>query len=396
MSKFSSEIVTLLSLCLNCKEPYEIRCLNNEYEIAQLVGGTRGADYIYVRDNEFFVNIKNLPKVKLTYRERLSCKRVREIYRIPKEILENKLVLSFSFGRESGYPYIHLCTSGREVIRCCPCDVLEKDDELAPRIASMFRPLGGEEGVAEWYLHVVPKMSKEILGIATRSGARGIHSGERAERLHETLHNPGFSLLMSMVLPTAQRRIQSLSTKISHVLKLFVVAKVVETLDGTSLTDKWTIEFTTNRPLAVIKSRITGKDYTIFYQPSILPHILPGFVENAPKHLVPDIVVFEGRVEGASWGELYKLIERGATPKIVVEVKTGLGYLKWEEPSYVFEQVGVYRELLKPGSMALISLKTVDPALKAKLRALGVAIFENFANEFVQAEFKKYVVKALM
>ena len=38
----------------------------------------------------------------------------------------------------------------------------------------------------------------------------------------------------------------------------------------------WIVEFTTNRLLAVNKSRATSKEYTVFYQPSILPHILPG------------------------------------------------------------------------------------------------------------------------
>jgi len=43
----------------------------------------------------------------------------------------------------------------------------------------------------------------------------------------------------------------------------------------------------------------------------------------------------------------------------------------------------------------LVSLKTVDPTLKAQLKTLGVAIFENFIDETVQEEFKRYVVKAL-
>jgi recombinational DNA repair ATPase RecF len=70
--------------------------------------------------------------------------------------------------------------------------------------------------------------------------------------------------------------------------------------------------------------------------------------------------------------------------------------LKWEEPSRVAEQVRVYKKLLRPRNAALVSLKTVDPMLKAQLKTLGVTIFENFADEAVQAEFKRYVVKALM
>jgi len=38
----------------------------------------------------------------------------------------------------------------------------------------------------------------------------------------------------------------------------------------------------------------------------------------------------------------------------------------------------------------------VNPTLKAQLKTLGVAIFENFAYKAMQEEFKRYVVKALM
>jgi hypothetical protein len=200
---------------------------------------------------------------------------------------------------------------------------------------------------------------------------------------------------MTMALTTARGRAKSLSIKISYILELFVIAKIVDALEGASLTGAWTVEFTTNTPLAVVRSRATGKEYTIFYQSSILPHILPGFVKNAPKHLVPDIAVFEGRIEGVGWGELYKLVEQGAVPKLLVEVKTGLGRLRWEKPDYAVEQVREYKRLLKPKNVALVSLKIVDPMLKAQLKALGVAIFENFADKTVQEEFKRYVIKAL-
>lgn len=63
--------------------------------------------------------------------------------------------------------------------------------------------------------------------------------------------------------------------------------------------------------------------------------------------------------------------------------------MKWEKPSYVIEQVREYIELLRPRNTALVSLKTVDPTLKAQLKTLGVAIFENFDNETVQEEFEE-------
>jgi hypothetical protein len=112
--------------------------------------------------------------------------------------------------------------------------------------------------------------------------------------------------------------------------------------------------------------------------------------------LVPDIIVFEGRIKNVYGGELYKLIEQGVTPKLLIEVKTSLAQVGWEEPSYVIEQIKEYVELLRPRNTALASLKTVNPTLKAQLKTLGVAIFENFAYKAMQEEFKRYVVKALM
>jgi hypothetical protein len=112
--------------------------------------------------------------------------------------------------------------------------------------------------------------------------------------------------------------------------------------------------------------------------------------------LVPDIIVFEGRIKNVYGGELYKLIEQGVTPKLLIEVKTSLAQVRWEEPSYVIEQIKEYVELLRPRNTALASLKTVNSTLKAQLKTLGVAMFENFAYKAMQEEFKRYVVKALM
>jgi hypothetical protein len=106
-------------------------------------------------------------------------------------------------------------------------------------------------------------------------------------------------------------------------------------------------------------------------------------------------VVFEGRVEDVCWGELYKLIESSRVPELVIEVKTGLKYLKWEQSAYVVEQVREYIELLRPKNMAVVSLKDIDSSLKMEFKAMGVRVFENIVDEDVQKEFKNYVVRIL-
>jgi hypothetical protein len=51
--------------------------------------------------------------------------------------------------------------------------------------------------------------------------------------------------------------------------------------------------------------------------------------------------------------------------------------------------------LLKPRNFALVSLRGVDSLLKAYLKSLNIAIFENIINENVQKEFEKYIIKAI-
>jgi hypothetical protein len=396
------DINALLGQCLTCNdssESYLVKYIGNEYEVTQMVGGTRGTDYIYVYSNGFFINIKHTPGARLIAKEEWGRGRTREVYRVSREVIEEKPILEIGFSNK-GYVYIDVCTAHQGIVRCCHCKALEEDDELALKIASMFMPLGSEKTLIDWYLNIVPRMARDVLNIVVKSGAKGVLPTGHAERFLEALYRPGLSLLTSMVLDGMQARIQSLLIKISHVLEVFVAAKIVEALDGVTIGNPdfnyWFVEFTTNKPLAIVRSKATGREYTVFYQPSILPHILPGFVKNAPKHLIPDIIVFEGRIESVYWGELYKLIEQGVAPKLLVEVKTGLWHLKWEEPGYVVEQIREYIELLKPKNVALVSLKAVDPALKAQLRAIGVTIFENFVDESVQAEFKRYVMNTLM
>jgi len=382
--------------CLKCgdRDLGLIKAVNSEYEVEQTVGGTRGTSYIYVYDGNFFVNIRYLRSCRVVVREKMGRGRTYEVYRIPKEMLEGKPLLLATFAN-SGFGIMYVCIAEKNVIKCCDCPLLKENDELAMQVASKFKSLQSEDVLTRLYLDVVPRLAKEILNIARKSGAGSLLFAGRAERTLESIYKPGFSLLMSMILSTAQGRIQSLLVKISHVLELAVAAKIIDSLEGISAHEYWWVEFTWNRPLAIIKSRITNKEYTLFYQPSILPHILPGFEPSAPKHLVPDIVVFEGRLEEVGWGRLHKLIESGVKPVLAIEVKTGIQIIKWEQTNYIINQLKEYTKLLKPKSIALVSLRDIDPLLKSWLKSFGIKFFENITSEDVQREFKDYILKTL-
>lgn len=382
--------------CLKCdgEPPGLIRVVDSDYEIDQVVGGTQGTDYVYVYDGNSFINVRYLRGCELIARRERGRGRLEETYRVPGDVLEGKLILLMSFSN-SGNAFLKVCEVSGNSVKCCGCPPLEEDDELAMQVAAKFKPLGEEIGLVRLYLNTIPKLAGEVLDVVRRSGAGKILFAGRAKRFRETIYSPGFSLLTSMVLVSAERRARSLLIKMSHVVELATIAKVVEFLNGASLEDHWWVEFTWNRPLVTIRSEVTGREYTVFFQPSILPPIVRLLYPNASKHVVPDIVVFEGKIGGVGLGRLHELIESGNVPLLAIEVKTGLQLVRWERPDYVISQLRTYKNLLKPKNFALVSLRDVDTLLKVKLKALGVEVFENIASDITQRKFRDYVLKAL-
>lgn len=386
----------LVSCLTNCEvvDRGFIKSLGSEYEVTQVVGGTRQTtNYVYVYADGCFVNIKRLQGSRFVSRTRRRRNMTEEVYRVPRDVLDGKVILNLSFSTSGHFSAETYTTDGGAVKRYS-CDLL-RDEESALKIASMFCPVGDEWGIAKLYLDLVPKLSREAIDIVRRSGAE-IHTGS-AERLSDALRSPGFSILICMALTTPQGRVQCLLNNMSHVLELFTAANVVEALDGVSLSG-WFIWFTGNVPLTTVKSRITGREYTIFYQPSILPHTLSIMVPDArglPKHLVPDIVIFEGRIDYVGWGKLMDLVNQGKTLNLLIEVKLGIRHIRWEEPQYVIEQMSEYIKLLRPRNIALVSLSSIDPELRKRLEELGVAVFENITSETIQNSLKNYIIKAL-
>jgi hypothetical protein len=382
--------------CLKCKDSSlsQIRVVDSEFEIDQLIGGTHGTDYIYVYVGGSFINVRYLNGCRVIAREEWGGKRYKETYRISRDTLDGKLLLHISYSNK-GYVLPRVCIIENNVVKCCDCPPLERDDEFIMQIASSFKPLGKEVELLKLYLDLVPRLSREILDTVKRSGAREISFAGKAERFKETMYSPGLSLFTTMSLTSEGGRVKSLLVKISHIAELAIIARIVKAMDGVSLTDNWWIEFVWNKPLTIVKSKITGKEYTILYQPSILPPIIRMIEPSAPAHMIPDVVVFEGRFENIEPGRLHKLLESGNRPLLAVEVKTGLKFVKWEQSDYIINQVKTYRELLNPKNFALVSLRGIDPLLKVDLKSLGIAVFENITNESVQKEFENYVLRAI-
>ena len=385
-----------------------IRVVGSEIEIVQMVGGTRGTDYVYVEDSGFLTNVRYLLGARLVAREEWGRGRRREMYRVPKSILVNRLVVRVSFSN-SGYMHLTLCRVREDGVECYWCS---SHQDLCRELATRFGFVGGERQLAEFYINFVPRLVDEIKRIARKANTEGVFFAGHAKRFEETFVDPYLSLFTSMVLDTWQGRVLSLQEKISHIAELWVLAKIIEAMDGETMSlrydlnrvelvlgGEWWIEFTKNRPFAYIRSRTKGKEYTFFYQPSIYPHIISAFLPGKKRlHLVPDIVIFEGIIDQLlDWGELHKLIEQGKHPLLVVEVKTGLETSEWRSPEYILGQLKTYKEYLQPKRIALAVLMPLrDTLFRAALRSLNVDVFDNLLNPKAQEAFRNYILETLV
>lgn len=353
----------------------------------------------------FLTNVRHLPGAKLVAREEWGRNRHREVYRVPMSILINRLIVRVSFSN-SGYISLNLCMVNGNNLDCYWCPRYE---DICRELASKLRIIGGERQLAEFYINFVPRLANEIKSVAEKTNTRRIFFAGHAQRFEEVLNDPHLSLFTSMVLDTWQGRVLSLQEKISHIAELWVLAKIIEAINGETLTlrneggtlkielgGEWWIEFTKNYPFAYIRSRTIGKDYTLFYQPSIYPHIISGFLEGLQGkrlHLIPDILIFEGIIaQFLNWGELHKIIEQGIRPLLVVEVKSGFETSEWRKPQYVLKQLQAYMAYLKPKRIALAVLTELgEPSLRAELKRLNVDVFERLLSPEIQAEFAQYI-----
>ena len=390
--------------CERADKGFWIRVGDSWVEFEQVAGGSRGTDYVYVEEGGLFVPLAHLRGAVLVAREEWGRGRRREVYKAPKASVEGRLILQISF-TNSGYMLLRLCRVAGGGVECYLCG-----EEAACDYAHKFKTLGGERNFAKVYMDFVPRLAEEIRRIAEASGAELFFAGH-SERLREAVEKPCLSLFTSMALDKWQSRLMSLQEKVSAVFELWVAAKVVEALGGETVSieggeprrgGRWWIERAANVPFAYIHA--AGEYYTIYYQPTIYPHVLytvqrsPDTVTMSLKgpgaSTTPDLVVFKGLVkEYVGWGELYKLVEAGRQALLLVEAKTGLEAAEWRRPERVVEQLRAYISALKPRRTALAVL-TALPSHRDEIKRLGVDIFENLAKRETHEAFKKYVQEA--
>lgn len=396
------------------RDPYWLKDLGSEYLITQAVGGTRGSEYIYVPDGEgLLVNVGYLPGARLVSSEGRAV----EVYRVQRGSLGGLFVV-FSFSN-GGYMFVEACRVG-EVVECYMCP-----REVCRLFARRFRPIGGEKAFADLYARLTEGLISEIRHVAEKARAEITFAG-RAEKLREAFEDPEISLCTSMVFNTVQGRVMSLEGKLSSISELWVVAKVIEAMGGVVVDKRLRVGHTSNVPFARVEA--SGRTYTMFYQPSVYPHVIIEVVEDVRqkflkepdeesnlvierrenkimihrgsgrvrRHVIPDIVVFEGEVEADGWGNLHEVVEKGRQPMLLIEVKTGLETAQWRSPQYVLSQLRAYKDQLRPRRIALAVLTSVKSrAILTELRNIGVDVFEELLSPDAQRLFAEYVRKVL-
>ena len=147
--------------------PYWLRADGDQFEIQQVVGGSRGTHYIYYMESGHLYNIKRLGE-KITINERGRRKR-EEIVTISRGRLLGKILYEFSF-TNSGYLLIRkyqIDHAGNVV------DLGEMDIDKLRNV--QFAVVGPEEVIVKMCHRYLPIMVKDIKDIVRKSGAqRGI------------------------------------------------------------------------------------------------------------------------------------------------------------------------------------------------------------------------------
>lgn len=329
------------------------------YVVELREGGSRGAQYMLVWDGHVFRHIGSLEGVKReVVAKRRSYRDV--VYKIPAELLGRWIVV-VDFSR-SGNAFIQLCVKEEEV-KCYLCEI-----GAAKQLINSIALYGCEKSWVNYYKTLIPLLVGDIEHVRKSFGAEIL---TKARRLEEILHDYDLALFNTLVLDTCQGRVLSLQKKISEVVELWSLAQVIMAVNGGPVPGDersryWYLEATTNVPATVFTA--CGKEFTLFYQPSIYPHIarlaarlIPGVGQEIAEdvvdgrwHLVPDVVVFEGRVDTRGYGTLHELAER-SPPLLVVEAKTGLESVEWETAKYVEEQIAAYNKYLRPKTLLLFT-----------------------------------------
>jgi len=381
--------------------------------VEEIHGGTSGTEYVYFILSNELVHVSQLPSARIARGpERMGGRRRRMIWYVPDNVVAGRRGIVVSFSRKGRYPYVHyfklpqdvsnITISFGELYKRGLVDESVKDPikEIILKYDIRVKLFGSERNQLNLYRQIIPKLVNDIWSELKVIGVKDIFVSEHAERLGETLKDPAYAEIMSLILPTPQGRVRSLHEKITRTYEIWLLTKVARALHelgARSQSDILWISFTTNEP--ALKMSYKDKVIYIMYQPSIVPHIISGFVPQLPKpfHAVPDIAVMildeEKYIE---WGDLRKYVDN---VPLLVEAKLSLaGETRYESVETVMRQVEAYRLLMNKKPKVIVPICYRNASAVYRLRTIEgvIAIDEvNPDNPTKVHIFFNYVKKVI-
>jgi len=368
--------------------------------LKEVYGGTRGTDYIFVIKDKEILHISQIRGAKCIFRENKKRKRL-VIWEVPDKEIEYCEVLWVGYSN-SGHlglyllklPSANVLSTIRELdySKLTKYVVIDNTKKVLNHIKCYdlrFREFGREHNMCAEYFRYVPKLVKDFWNSVKKLGISNVYMG--GHRLEDVLQDPELGYITSMLLPTEQGRVLSLYKKLSGMFELWILSKIAECLGqlGKIINGKNWIFIESTRNNKVFEFDINGSKYAIFYQPTIAPHVISGFLpEDDLKrlkkrlgvkelHLIPDIVVAENVDEYLNWGELYKI--RGKI-KLIVEVKLSLkGVTQYDTIDLAESQLEAYMKLLNANALVII----LEPNSYAKFKLeknVGAMVVDDAIN----------------
>lgn len=393
-------------------------------KIKEIWSGTRGASYIFVIKDGEILHISQLDgatecKQSLAQNSKeIKKRRARKrdvIFEVPIDEIANREGIWVDYSN-SGNLFLRIikfpCENELRKIETIDYkELIDWSDEnirtedalnyIKKKIdeGAKFRVFGREFNICIRYLEYVPKLVAGIWNVFREIGIKEVYT-ERSRRLEEVLNDPVIGYIVSMLLPTEQGRMISLYGKISTIFELWIISKICEALSkhGRRVDQKDWIWIWKAKNEKFIEFDVHGRRWSIFYQPSILPHIISGLLpkdklEKLKKkmgvkelHLIPDIILAVDIGERLDFGELYKIRDR---VKLIIEAKFSLaGATKYDSVDYLRSQLDAYMKILdkSPANLLVVLLEENKPA-KRELEDLEIRVVDdaiNNSNEIVK------------
>ncbi|MHC1627887.1 MAG: hypothetical protein ACXQTI_03540 [Candidatus Nezhaarchaeales archaeon] len=348
-------------------------------------GGTTGTNYVYFIRGRELIHVSQLPGVKRIKEERWGRGRRVITWYVPNELVSGGEGLVISFSSGGRYPYIYYFRLPQDVSNVKSLwdfrieEIKDPIREIVIRRNLSFKLFGSELPQLNQYRKIVPKLVDDLWKELKSMGISDVLATEHAERLREMLKDPTFAECMSLVLPSSRGRARSLYEKTSKAYEVWLLSKVLKALYNLGAkpqSDELWISFTTNTPVA--KMRYSDKFVYVFYQPSIVPHIM-SMLLSSPKrvHAVPDIAIaILDEEEYIDWGRLINYADK---VPLVIEAKLSLtGSTKYETIDMTISQVKTYRELLNNMPMIIVPIYYGNKLAVHRLkRVAGVEAIDN-------------------